>query len=89
MKRYQVQARRDEGKNWSMWTEADTYKRAKEHADRIDQLGYMGRIYPTAEGVETLWEILQAHGVDDVTGLTDAILDAGFCVQEKGATDER
>ena len=73
LKRYQVEAKRKV--TWTEWTEADTYKKAKEHARYCESVGYTARIVAD-ESVEELWDILGKTDAD--AEKVDAILDAGF-----------
>lgn len=77
-KRYRIVARRkDTNEAWTEWAEADSYKKAEEHARYCESVGYTSRI-AIDEAVGELWRILGGEN-DDTADKTDEILDAGFC----------
>lgn len=80
-KRYIVQAKRKSAnEDWSEWTQADSYKRATEHARKVEELGHLSRIVPS-QSAERLLTILND------TEKADEILDAGFRLQSEVVKD--
>ena len=79
MKRYCIKAKRKDTKEpWSVWTEVDTYRKAEEHAEHVQEVGYSSKITFNEKGVKELWGILARAGVINVTEQADVIFDAGF-----------
>ena len=76
-KRYNIVARKKNATTWSEWTSTDEYGRATEHLEKIEELGFDGKLKPS-EAVKVLWAILGK----DQTELTDKILDAGFGLRD-------
>ena len=77
MRRYEIEAKRKNTKeDWSAWTSAEEYYRAKEHEAHVCELGYEGRTVVHPE-VREIWAIL-GDDSGDVKVTTDKIFDAGF-----------
>ena len=43
-RRYCIFAKRKNATEWSVWTDANTLKVAKEHLERVRELGFLGNI---------------------------------------------
>ena len=48
--RYKVLARRNRNEPWTAWTDANNYQRAKEHASKVEGLGYLAKIISFNKG---------------------------------------
>lgn len=77
LKRYSIMAkRRDTNEEWTDWAEADTYKKAEEHARYCESVGYAAKVQADDALVE-LWGILGGKSYENAK-TADAIYDAGF-----------
>ena len=86
--RYEVQAKRkDTTEPWSDWARCNNYRRAEEHANKVEELGYYARIVVREKQIKKLWGILGNMGVSGITELADAIFDAGFRQQSEVAKE--
>lgn len=76
-KRYRIMAkRRDTNEEWTDWADADTYKKAEEHARYCESVGYAAMVQANDALVE-LWSILGGKSPDN-TKKADEIYDADF-----------
>lgn len=76
--RYNVIAKRKNTREWSDWVKTNEYGKATEQLEKIEELGFDGKLKPSA-AVKSLWAILGK----DQTELTDKILDEGFCLRDE------